>query len=474
MTIPTRMRINATSAALAGLGLRLFFVLRFPISSAEDTGFYVQLARNWLDHGVYGVWINGQLTPIDMRTPGYPAFLAALSVLFGRSTLAVMLAQAVLDLTTCFLIAALAARLAPASSRARAAMAALWLAALCPFTADYTATVLTETLAIFLTGVALLALLDADAGTTNIRESPSSDTARGAPGSFLRNRWFLASIVVGISTFVRPETPLILIAGVLVLAVRWRRPRDWSKLARTTILMGVGFILPLLPWAARNWRTLHEIQFLSPRFSTLPGEIAPRGFYAWTKTWMWRFRDVYLVPWKVSEEPILIEDIPSSAFDSPGQRERVGDLLADHNEDLDYTPEMDGAFAELARERVARHPMRVRVVMPLLRGLAIWFTPRTELLPLEGHLWPVGEMWENDPRDFSISLGLFLLNVTYVGMALAGAWIARRRPGVALLVTFVLVRTAYFMNVETPEPRYVLECYPVVLAFTAQLWSRAS
>ena len=75
-----------------------------------------------------------------------------------------MLAQVVVDLATCFVIALIAARLAPEASRRRVALAGFWLAALCPFTANYTAVVLTETLVIFLTALAMLVLLQTDAG----------------------------------------------------------------------------------------------------------------------------------------------------------------------------------------------------------------------------------------------------------------------------------------------------------------------
>ena len=67
-----------------------------------------------------------------------------------------MLAQVVVDLGTCFLIALIAARLAPPNSRRRVALAGLWLAALCPFIANYSAVVLTEILVTFLTALALL------------------------------------------------------------------------------------------------------------------------------------------------------------------------------------------------------------------------------------------------------------------------------------------------------------------------------
>src|SRR5277367_6684446 len=66
------------AALVAGLALRLFFIWRFPFYSG-DTKFYEELARNWLDHGVYGLCVRGALTAVDMRVPGYPAFLAAIN-----------------------------------------------------------------------------------------------------------------------------------------------------------------------------------------------------------------------------------------------------------------------------------------------------------------------------------------------------------------------------------------------------------
>ena len=71
----------------------------------------------------------------------------------------------------------------------------------------------------------------------------------------------------------RPETPLLLAATGFVLAMRWWRPRDWKRLARAGVLMAAGLALPLVPWGARNWRTLHEVRFLAPRYSVLPGEV---------------------------------------------------------------------------------------------------------------------------------------------------------------------------------------------------------
>jgi hypothetical protein len=397
-----------------------------------------------------------------MRVPGYPAFLAAVIAVAGQSARAAMLAQAVVDLATCFVIALIAARLAPASSRQRVTLAGLWLAALCPFTANYTAVVLTETLVIFLTALAILVLLQTDAGGAQVTRA----------GSFLANPWLLAGIVVGFGTLVRPETPLVLFAAGLVLVAKWWRPADWKKLIRAGLLMGLGLLIPLVPWAARNWRTLHDVQFLAPRYSELPGEYTPLGFTAWTNTWMWRYRDVYLTQWKVNEEEIAIDRLPAYAFDSQDEKERMADLLDEYNEALTIDPPLDQEFREIARERTERHPLRTYVKVPLLRTLTLWFTPRVELLPSSGHLWPLREEWQDDRPDFLLTLGLSVVNVIYVALALAGAWLARRRPGWALLILFCVVRTLFFAKfVETPEPRYVLECFPAVIALAAQIFA---
>jgi len=284
MTATNKMRANVAAAVCAGLALRVYLVLKFPVTDTGDGPFYIELAWNWLKNGVYGFAVHGQLTAVDMRVPGYPAFLAAVFAVAGQSPRAAMLAQVVVDLATCFVIALIAARLAPEKSRRRVALAGLWLAALCPFTANYTAVVLTETLVIFLTALAILVLLQTDVGGAHVARATA----------FLANPWLLAGSVVGFGTLVRPETPLVLFAAGLVLVAKWWRPADWMKLIRAGLLMGLGLLIPLVPWAARNWNTLHDVQFLAPRYSELPGEYTPLGFTAWTNTWMWRFRDVYL------------------------------------------------------------------------------------------------------------------------------------------------------------------------------------
>src|SRR5580704_3805171 len=479
---PIRSRIGAVEvfrhlsykhlvAALSlGLLLRLFFVIHFPFY-AGDTKFYDELARNLLDHGVYGLFVRGQLTPVDMRMPGYPVFLSGLYAALGRSSKAVMFFQAFIDLFTCLLTAVIAGLIAPADSKTRVATMALWMAALCPFTANYSAALLTEVLSTFLTTLAVLVFLMGFSRSSTI--SPAKSSEHRDLYSQVTS-WLLVGVIVGLGTLVRPETPLFLLAVGLVLAVCWRQRANWKKLFLAVSWMSVGLILILTPWAARNARSMGRIEFLAPRYAQTYGDFIPRGFYSWTGTWMVRFRDAYLVTWKLGKDRIRMEDLPETAFDSNAERGRVKVLLDQYNSDLQMSPLLDREFATLAREREARRPIRTYVDVPLERVYAIWFTPRIALLPYSGMLWPPEEMWRNDRTGFTTTIGFGILNFMYLFLATIGAWRFRKQPMVAFLIALVLTRTIFLTQLQTVEPRYVIVCYPVILVLGALAWSRSS
>src|SRR3989442_10297559 len=416
---------------LTGLGLRLFFIWHFPFYSG-DTAYYEELARNWLYHGVYGFYYHGHIVASDARAPGYPAFLAAIYFLAGTGRKAVMLAQAFVDLATCVLAAGIASRLAadaPDATRSRVAAAALWLTALCPFTANYTAVPLTEVLATFFTPLALLIFLS-PAGTAIDRISSKHDLLRAS------GIWFGGGIMVGLGTLVRPETPLLLAAMLVVLWMRFRHPANCSKLAPATLWMTAGLLLPLAPWAARNAANLGRVQFLAPRYAETYGDVLPTGFYAWTKTWMYRFRDAYLFTWKLPSRPIDAKNLPSYAVDSPEELARVASLLDRYNRAHGMTRQLDFEFAELAHERAKLHPIRTFIWIPIERAAAMWFTPRITLLPFSGRFWPLVESYHYNPVELKVTLGLTLLNVLYFVMFLVAACSFRTHPRVLLIVAF--------------------------------------
>ncbi len=180
------------AASLAALALRLVFVLHFP-AVVDDSRLYADIAENWLQHGVYGITDSGQIMPTLSRLPGYPAFLAAIFAVFGWSNFrAVLLIQVLFDLGTCFLVADLARRFASE----RAAKVAFLLAALCPFLANYAAAVLTETLEIFFTALALDLALRGSAAFLRALESDSTPVPL---------TWLGCGLSIGACILLRPD-----------------------------------------------------------------------------------------------------------------------------------------------------------------------------------------------------------------------------------------------------------------------------
>jgi hypothetical protein len=362
----------------------------------------------------------------------------------------------------------IAARLAaslPDANRGRIASAALWLTALCPFIANYAAVSQSEILATFFTTLAILIFL-----------SPASlqmDLIRSDTG-LMRSMhvWFAGGLVVGFGTLVRPETPLLLVAVLLALGIRYHRWENRKELATATLCVTLGLVLPLGPWATRNAVSLGRVQFLAPRFAETYGEVLPTGFYAWTRTWMFRFQDAYLFTWKLPSQPIYLKDLPAYATDSPEERSRVASLLQRYNGAHGMVLAVDREFADLARGRAQRHPVRTYVWIPIERAAAMWFTPRITLLPYSGRLWPLLQSYRNNPTDFAVTLGLASLNILYLTMALIAAWSGRTNTGILLIGLYVVVRTMFLTQLITCEPRYVLVCYPALLALPAQLFFR--
>src|SRR5260370_1284120 len=168
------------------------------------------------------MYVQGQLTAVDMRMPGYPAFLALIYAITGRVGEAarrwVMLGQVGVDLLTCSLIAGVAALLALiANGRARpqrAFITALWLAVLCPFTANYVAVPLTEVFAMLFTTAALLPLCLLVTRAEN----------RG--WRLVEKHWIFghdylhlaayASLLIGLCSLFRPVAPLLRPAAKLL------------------------------------------------------------------------------------------------------------------------------------------------------------------------------------------------------------------------------------------------------------------
>lgn len=445
----SRNKLYFLALTLLGLALRGYF-LHWHFLFEGDSLVYGDIAKNWLLHGVYGVTDSGQVVPVDIRMPGYPAVLAAIFRLFGVEHYgAVVRLQVGIDLLTCFLIAAGSRRLWSES----AGKIAFALAALCPFAANYAATPLPETLAIFAAAFALFFALRAG---QKMLAAPSWDVAH----SFAIGDWILSGLGIALSIYLRPDGGILLASiglSLLWLAFKQRE----TEFVWIGVLLGIVSMLPLTPWTLRNWRTLHQFEPLAPFYAQMPGEYVPKGFNRWTKTWIVDFISVMDVYWNVSAEgageAVDINNIPARAYDNDAQKQRTEHLFAQYNEPLILSPEMDQGFAQVADERIRAHPVRYYVFLPLARLADMWLRPRTEMLNLQLDWWN----WENVPQESAASLGLALLNLFYITAALVS--LRRKMPRSAMLWLFILCRSALLATLPNPEPRYTLECFPALL-----------
>jgi 4-amino-4-deoxy-L-arabinose transferase-like glycosyltransferase len=459
------------AASLAALALRLLFVLHFP-GVVDDSRLYADIAMNWLQHGVYGITDSGQVMPTFSRLPGYPAFLAAIFAVFGWGNFrAVLLIQVLFDLGTCFLIADLARRVLSA----RAAKAAFLLAALCPFLANYAAAALTETLEIFFTTLALnlavrgLAALRFDIGL----ENDSTSTRASAV-------WLGCGLAIGACILLRPDGGILFAAiggywFLIFLRSKFsKRAGAHGSAPRLLPILGAGVLLavgafsPLVPWTLRNLHTMHRFEPLAPRYANDSDELVMAGFNRWTKTWIADYTSVQEIYWRVPGDAIDATRLPNRAFDSAEQRQETEQVFADYNQSHDVTPEIDARFAALAAARIHAAPLRYYIWLPVTRIADMWLRPRTELLPSDPRWWE----FDDEPAWLTVSIVFGLLNLAYVAAAAAGLLRSRELFGIGLFVLFLLLRSMFLGTLENPEPRYTLECYPVVIMLASAMFHR--
>lgn len=448
-------------ASLLGLALRLFPVFRAP-GVVDDSRLYADIAKNWLQHGIYGITNSGVIMPTFSRLPGYPGFLAATFALFGKDNFtAVMLVQVVFDLVTSFLIADMARRL----FSDRAAKAAFFLAAICPFLANYAAAALTESLEIFFTALSMdLAFRGLQIGTAPRRS---------------RTTWLICGLSVGAAILLRPDGGILLVAigGYLLwlLLANLLPPKGTassrsqlssSNLIAAGLLLGIGALSPLIPWTLRNLHTLHRFEPLAPRYANDADEPVMAGFNRWVKTWTANYVSVQEIYWEVPGSEMDFPRLPNRAFDSAQQREQTAELFSAYNVNHDMTPQLDARFGILAAERIQHSRLRYYVWLPALRIADMWLRPRTELSPADPRWWE----FNDDRRWLALSLGFGAINLAYVVMGAAGFVRGWPAFGMGMLLLFIVIRSAFLGTLENPEPRYTLECFPALIVAASGLF----
>jgi hypothetical protein len=573
---------------LVAAAFRIAVAHWLPNDAPDDGKTYAQIARNVLEQHVYSHATEAPYDPSLIRLPGYPLFLAGVYSVFGHTNNgAVRIVQALIDTCTCALVALLAFYWEPDEKRKRAtAIAALALAVVCPFTTIYAATILTEVPTTFLVMAMLLAATLAFR-TENWKRALSW--------------WLVAGLVGGLAVLFRPDSGLFVAAVGLTLVITsliWSAPaeqsgdgaldaapvdksrsiqsgvalrlpahsKDFSRTMVTGAAFSLAFVIVLVPWTVRNARVFHVFQPLAPSHGEMPGEFVPRGYNSWLRTWL--DDEAYIGPflWSLDDQPINLDDVPPTAFDSADEKARVAALLdkynhppgaktaspaqpqpsstpapqaaptpanpkpslgktkpsptstpqknknsnsnansngedsgdegdqndnsgdqndngtdqgdeGDNNTDesdqsapeehgpVEMTPEIDAGFAQIARERIARHPFRYYVWLPLKRAHTMWFDTHSQYWPFEGTLLPIEDLDHGTHQQFWLPLFAGLTGI-YTLLGLAGGWLlwnSRKFDGrrwLLLASLAIVLRLILFSSLENPEPRYLVEFFP--------------
>ena len=502
----------------------------------EDGRVYSQLARNLLDQHVYSHESEPPYVPSLIRLPGYPLFIAGVYAVFGHGDdRGVRIVQALLDTATCALIALIAFLWEPDQKlKRRTSIAALALAAVCPFTTIYVATILTETPTTFL---AVAMCLTATLGFKATKQRASLLL------------WIATGLLAGIAVLFRPDSGLFALAiGVTLVVTMLLRPSDvkltrkgdemlyrFSRASYLGAVFSLAFCLMLVPWTVRNFQVFRVFQPLAPAHAEMPGEFVPRGYLSWLRTWLDDGRYLGPVLWTLDAAPLKLDAFPDRAFDSAEEKLRVAALLERYNhppEQLDpfapdsepvtdanpageptqhpdesaragdkpspdqesaepdetengeadstdeeataeqetdqaveMTPEINAGFAQLAQERIARHPIRYYFLLPARRAVSLWVDTHSQYYPFEGELLPFSHLDPKTHQQFWLPL-FTLLTLVYTGLGIAGGWILWKRgqlevrKWVLLAGLMIFLRIGFFGTLENPEPRYVVEVFP--------------
>lgn len=497
---------------IAGLSFDLAIALSInkdPLGG--DAKVYSRIALNVIDHGVFSPEEqpdkNGEYRPSLIRLPGYPLFLTTIYSLAGKENYpAVRTVQGVLHFLSA-LMAALIAYLWTGGRRRRRWHAMLWtfvLAAFCPFTANYSAMLLTEVPTIFfMTAMMLSATL-----------AIKTDSLRS---SLLW--WAVAGLAGGLAVEMRPDSGLfslslgltLVVVSVALLGLK----KAFLPVVERGLAFSTAFILVLTPWTIRNERVFGIFQPIAPQYAAAQDEFVPKGYFHWLRTWVDDFKYVSPTQWELEIHRIDINKLPPTAFDSDEERARVAQLIdayntsdpdhpmqppqkpsansddSDDNDDsadsddgdsgdddsnddenadqeqelnLHISPEVDGQFEAIARERVARDPFRYYAVLPAERAATMWFDTHSDFYPFSGALLPVTDLDTSIHQD--IWLPLFaLIDLIYTLFAIAGFLLLligrwpRARIWAFMAFMIAATRVVLFSTLENPEPRYLIELF---------------
>ena len=232
---PYRRALTFTIIIVVALGVRGCTALSQPETPIADAADYHQLAASLADGRGY-VNANGERTA--WRPPGYPVFLSLIYRVTGPSVPSATVVQSFMGALTVLLLMLFGSSIL---SRTETIVAGV-IASIYPGLVWLPRLLLSENLSLLLTLITLWSV-----------------------AMYLKSRrvWWLVffGAVSGVNTLVRGGNlalPIMLGAGLLIVAFRRRSSSDWKSLSIGLLPAIAAFVVVLAPWTVRNYRVFHR------------------------------------------------------------------------------------------------------------------------------------------------------------------------------------------------------------------------
>jgi 4-amino-4-deoxy-L-arabinose transferase-like glycosyltransferase len=430
-------RLLLWTILVLALALRLAYVSGLSpgaVFASADARGYRLLAMNLLDHGCFSPPGNSPSLLAATRMPLYPAMLALALSTTDDASLAVPVAQSVLDVVVAALVYGLVSRL----TDHRRGLLAAFLYAINPISFLFVGQALTEVVLAFLMTLTFYVFVIAL-------------EAHQRRYSLLAVTGFLSALCI----LCKPNVvllPLILAVSLICHC----RCLSWRTLKEASILWGVGLAV-LVPWLVRNHLVYGE-WFLSLAFDDNLAHVSAVATIL-------EARGEQVAPWTPRWEETYMSEIVAPASTTYGWAER---------DDSSKPPEAvrrQREMAAIARSLLRQHPSAFVVshLKGVLRSFVpslhrYWYAyvtktpwPESEALQTvlsqawrrirngewSGGLKVIGQWWwRHPPLARGLWLASAILHSLGGALLIAGIWCLRTRPGVLVGSSLILLYLA--------------------------------
>jgi len=285
--------------------------------------------------------------------PGFPAFIALVWLLFGKSVMAVLWAQLALQILALYWLLNSLLKL---TNSIKLVIGAGVLLALSPLTAGWSRFPLTESLAITASMWFLAEIINSLA-VKKLRILP-------------------LAAALAVSIYIRPDTVLMAIAVLPVSMSLYERKRDAFQQIIILILLTS---VPVTAWMVRN--VLIGRAALS--MNEGEGAFPIRGYRAWANTWVVNEYDRADAEFFYPEQTIFHESKFLTEAESRRARLLI-DELTTKGISKTQRDSIDARFQALANKKILRMGIWIKTELYLIRSYYLLFNPFSSWgLPLE-------------------------------------------------------------------------------------------